>query len=228
MLLRHTALCARAQLSAKRLLTIRSYPAASNLALSRSLLPMRHSFYSKSDTTNSTENRSTTANAPGSLPAHYRFPISWTEYFEIRRKRILQERITTVPTTLVGLIGGIGFFGTRSIDVTANFMGMDPFLMYGLGAFACGIIGFLLGPVVASTTWRMSNRRLAGTIDEMDRELYRHIVKYRSDPSLSSVRNPVPDYYGEKIRSLRDYRRWLRRQLEHRRKGTFQLGEEVE
>jgi import inner membrane translocase subunit TIM23 len=62
----------------------------------------------------------------------------------------------------------------------------------------------------------------------MDRELYRHIVKYRSDPSLSSARNPLPDYYGEKIRSLRDYRRWLRRQLEHRRKSTFQLGEETE
>jgi import inner membrane translocase subunit TIM23 len=59
----------------------------------------------------------------------------------------------------------------------------------------------------------------------MDREFYRHIVRYRSDVSLNSIRNPVPDYYGEKIGSLHDYRRWLRRQREHRRKGTFQLGE---
>ncbi|KAI8057644.1 mitochondrial import protein Pam17-domain-containing protein [Syncephalis plumigaleata] len=209
----------------RRLLTIGSGSIGkSSSVYTRSLLPLCRNF--SSQTTNEVDQPK--QNTTNTLPSHYRFPISWTEYFEIRRKRILQERLATVPTTLLGLAGGVGFFGTRTIDVTNTFMGLDPFLLYGIGAFSCGIVGFLLGPVAASTIWRMSNRSLANTVDEMDRELYRHIVKYRSDPSLSSARNPLPDYYGEKIRSLRDYRRWLRRQLEHRRKSTFHLGEETE
>jgi hypothetical protein len=51
--------------------------------------------------------------------------------------------------------------------MTNTFMGLDPFLLYGIGAFSCGIVGFLLGPVVASTIWRMSNRSLANTVDEV-------------------------------------------------------------
>ncbi len=35
---------------------------------------------------------------------------------------------------------------------------------------------------------------------------------FRADPSSSSPQNPIPDYYGEKVASVRDYRRWLKDQ----------------
>jgi len=38
------------------------------------------------------------------------------------------------------------------------------------------------------------------------------IRKYRVDPTTSSMQNPVPDYYGEKITSVLGYRNWLRDQ----------------
>ncbi|KAI7864554.1 mitochondrial import protein Pam17-domain-containing protein, partial [Spinellus fusiger] len=46
-------------------------------------------------------------------------------------------------------------------------------------------------------------------------------TKNRADARLHSIRNPVPDYYGEKIQSVADYRSWLRKQREHYRKGVF-------
>ena len=63
-------------------------------------------------------------------------------------------------------------------------------------------------------------------MEEKDKVFYDHVVKNRSDASLNSIRNPVPDYYGEKVGSLREYRGWLRKQREHQRKAMFHIGEE--
>ena len=41
---------------------------------------------------------------------------------------------------------------------------------------------------------------------------YARIKQYRADPASSSPQNPLPDYYGEKIASVKDYRRWLKDQ----------------
>ncbi|EIE85208.1 hypothetical protein RO3G_09918 [Rhizopus delemar RA 99-880] len=46
-------------------------------------------------------------------------------------------------------------------------------------------------------------------------------AKNRADARLNSIRNPVPDYYGEKVQSVHGYRSWLRKQREHYRKGVF-------
>src|SRR6185312_17366820 len=61
---------------------------------------------------------------------------------------------------------------------------------------------------------------------QRDREFYQHIKQNRADPSLFSLRNPAPDYYGEKIKSVQEYRTWLRKQRECIRKGTFHIGED--
>ena len=47
---------------------------------------------------------------------------------------------------------------------------------------------------------------------QKERAFYARIKKYRVDPTSSSMANPVPDYYGEKIGSVADYRRWLKDQ----------------
>jgi mitochondrial import inner membrane translocase subunit TIM23 len=52
---------------------------------------------------------------------------------------------------------------------------------------------------------------------------YERIKKYRVDPSSSSYGNPVPDYYGEKIGSVADYRRWLKDQRAFNRKKSRSL-----
>lgn len=49
-------------------------------------------------------------------------------------------------------------------------------------------------------------------------EFLRHVQKNRPDPSKQTYANPVPDYYGEKIGSLKEYRRWLRDGIAYRKK----------
>jgi import inner membrane translocase subunit TIM23 len=47
---------------------------------------------------------------------------------------------------------------------------------------------------------------------QKETEFFHRIKKHRVDPTSSSLGNPVPDYYGEKIGSVTDYRRWLKDQ----------------
>ncbi|KAJ1974970.1 TIM23 complex component [Dimargaris xerosporica] len=150
--------------------------------------------------------------------------LSWDEFFKIRHRRRIGERLAAVPSTLLALgLGGV-YFLDQEIDPTVTIFGFDPMLMYGVGLAACGLGGFLVGPVLGSVIWKACNRQLAKSMEAKEAQLYHHITKHRSDPALHSIRNPIPDYYGEKIDSLMGYRKWLRKQREHRRKGTFHLG----
>lgn len=47
---------------------------------------------------------------------------------------------------------------------------------------------------------------------QKERDFFARIRKYRVDPTSSSMQNPVPDYYGEKITSVAGYRNWLKDQ----------------
>jgi import inner membrane translocase subunit TIM23 len=55
-------------------------------------------------------------------------------------------------------------------------------------------------------------------VAQKERAFYARIKKHRVDPTASSLSNPVPDYYGEKIGSVSDYRRWLKDQRAFRLK----------
>jgi mitochondrial import inner membrane translocase subunit TIM23 len=57
-------------------------------------------------------------------------------------------------------------------------------------------IGYLLGPIIGSSIWRMTHRRAMRLIEIKDREFHNHIVKNRVDPTAQSATNPVPDFYG--------------------------------
>ncbi len=133
---------------------------------------------------------------------------------------------------------------TYILNVTQN---VDPMVVYGVATLGCAGkkttlflkrvvdshvlaigIGYLLGPVVGSTCWRITHRSTMKLIEARDRQFHQHIVKNRVDPAAQSATNPVPDYYGasnnptttslgisegytsgEKIGSLHGYRQVL-------------------
>ncbi|CAG8489324.1 9963_t:CDS:2 [Diversispora eburnea] len=151
--------------------------------------------------------------------------LTWNDYFALRRRRRLSERIITIPTTIGGFGLSIGYVATREFDPTP-ILGQEPFLIYGIGTILCGFTGLLVGPIVGSSIWKLFHREEVKLMEQRDREFFEHVKKNRADPSLHTLRNPAPDYYGEKIKSVQDYRKWLRKQREIVRKGTFHLGEE--
>jgi len=82
-------------------------------------------------------------------------------------------------------------------------------------------LGYLIGPVVGTTLWRTLHRRTMHLIEAKDKEFHRRIVKNRVNPTGQSYNNPVPDFYGEKIGSLHQYRQWLRDQAKYKRKAQW-------
>ncbi|KAG9291004.1 hypothetical protein G9A89_012876 [Geosiphon pyriformis] len=151
--------------------------------------------------------------------------LSWNDYFALRLRRKRMERVITIPTTLLGFGISCSYVVTRELDPTP-ILGQDPMVIYGASVILCGFAGFLIGPVIGSSIWKLFHRKEVRLMEQRDREFYQHIKQNRADPSLNSIRNPAPDYYGEKIKSVAEYRTWLRKQREFLRKGTFHLGEE--
>ncbi|RUO96065.1 Pam17-domain-containing protein [Jimgerdemannia flammicorona] len=148
-------------------------------------------------------------------------PLDWNEYFRMRKLRRRFERGFQIPTALAGLGSGGAYFTQIEIDPTQTVLGFDPLFMYAIGTLGCGVAGLLAGPVVGNWVFRATHRKLVSQMDKRDKDFYTHIIKNRADARLNSIRNPVPDYYGEKINSVSEYRSWLRKQREHTRKGMF-------
>lgn len=147
--------------------------------------------------------------------------LPWSEYLAIRRNRRRWQLAATIPCAILGFASGIAYFGTRETDALKPIMGIDPFFFYGICTVACGGTGWLLGPSLGTAIWRTTHRRLVSLIDARDREFYSRIAKNRVDPSLQTPTQPVPDYYGEKIGSLHQYRQWLRDQVKYRKRTTL-------
>ncbi|KAE9985214.1 hypothetical protein EG328_007754 [Venturia inaequalis] len=139
--------------------------------------------------------------------------LTWNRFLTLRKTR---RRVSLVAS----VVGGLSFFATGIIVLTTNdfdqmgaqMIGLDPFITLGLGTFACGALGWLLGPFLGTALFNMYYKRLVPQMRVKEREFYARIKKFRVDPSVSSMQNPVPDYYGEKIGSVAGYRRWLKDQ----------------
>jgi len=151
--------------------------------------------------------------------------LTWPDYLAIRGQKRKWEMAATIPSIVLGFGAGAAYFGSRDIDATKPIFGFDPLYVYGFATMACGGLGYLIGPSIGSSFWRLTHRRTMSLIEVKDREFHKRIVKNRVDPTAQSATNPVPDYYGERIGSLRQYRQWLRDQAKYKRKARW-LAEE--
>ncbi|KAI0034038.1 mitochondrial import protein Pam17 [Vararia minispora EC-137] len=177
--------------------------------------------------------QSTKQSAMSGLP---RAALSWEKYLAIRKQKRKWEVTMTVPCVILGLVGGASYFGSLEVDPTKPIFvrlylvlmacltprqGVDPMIFFGGATLGTAGLGYLLGPIIGSQLWRTTHRRTLALIEAKDREFHAHIVKNRVDPTAQSATNPVPDFYGEKIGSLRDYRQWLRDQAKYKRKARW-------
>ncbi|KAJ3083597.1 TIM23 complex component, partial [Quaeritorhiza haematococci] len=58
-------------------------------------------------------------------------------------------------------------------------------------------------------------------LDARDAEFFDRIARNRPQDIRTNLQNPLPDYYGEKIKSVKDYREWLKKQREWKIKTGF-------
>ncbi|GJN88310.1 hypothetical protein Rhopal_001275-T1 [Rhodotorula paludigena] len=153
--------------------------------------------------------------------------LDWPSYLALRRSQRLYGLVASVPTTLIGFTAGAGYFATIESDPTNTIMGFEPVIIYGAATLGCVALGWLSGPTIGGALWRLTHRNVAKAMEAKDKDFFRHISRWRADPTRQSAANPSPDYYAEKVGSLRQYRTWLRDQATFRRKAQFGSGDEA-
>ena len=137
--------------------------------------------------------------------------LSWDEFLRLRRQRRFSGVVSSVPSSMLGVYGGLQYFGSGEIDPTQTILGFDPILMNAAFVLGCGVLGWIIGPTIGRGLWNAFHRRQARLISQvrplsvyqgqssnLQREVqfFKHIEKNRADPSFQSYSNPVPDYYG--------------------------------
>ncbi|TKA43130.1 hypothetical protein B0A54_06078 [Friedmanniomyces endolithicus] len=140
--------------------------------------------------------------------------LTWDRFFALRRRKRyinLAASLATASAT-VAIVGPI--LAQQDIDTWgAQISGIDPIFVLGISTMAVAGGGWLCGPTFGGAAFGVwaGRRGWARAIQE-EKSFYRRIQMFRADPSSSSPQNPIPDYYGEKVASVRDYRRWLKDQ----------------
>ncbi|KAI9782498.1 MAG: TIM23 complex component [Geoglossum umbratile] len=163
---------------------------------------------------------STTVASPPPPPAAPEQPLTWNTFLHLRRRRRYYNVGGSVLTSLSSTLLGVSFLSQQDIDaIGSQLYGLDPFMVLGLATVGFGVAGWLAGPVLGGLAFKIVNRGVGGRVmAEKEKEFFTRIRRHRVDPSSQSFSNPVPDYYGEKIGSVQQYRQWLKDQRAYNKK----------
>ncbi|KAJ1327712.1 TIM23-like protein [Microdochium nivale] len=140
--------------------------------------------------------------------------LDWNTFFTLRKTRRRFQVVSSILTTLVGGGGGAMLLVNQDLDWLLGKIPMDPFFSLGLITLSFAGLGWLAGPSLGNSIFYTlkSGGGVKTAMALKEAEFFARIRKNRVDPSSSSVANPVPDFYGEKISSVAGYRRWLKDQ----------------
>ncbi|KAH8891817.1 Pam17-domain-containing protein [Thozetella sp. PMI_491] len=160
------------------------------------------------------------AAASAALPPGAGAPLDWNTFFKLRKTRRWWQLGFSVATALVFGYGGTMFLLTGIAEPMVTQIPLDPIVTMGLMTFACAGLGWLVGPSLGSFGFYMLNSKFKAQMAVKESQFFARIKKNRVDPTASSMGNPVPDYYGEKIQSVAGYRQWLKDQRAFNKKRT--------
>jgi import inner membrane translocase subunit TIM23 len=150
--------------------------------------------------------------------------MNWNEYF-VKRRQLKRFQ--------VGLGLGLGFITLQTtsfyvltqqkFNPTKMILGMDPSIVYLLGIGCSGIGGYVLGSMASYPLFRLLNRQKMNLFDVKDSIFNQKIIKHR--PPLvkvsASENTRILDYFGERIHSVKDYKKWLKIQRQYKKTGKL-------
>lgn len=145
--------------------------------------------------------------------------FNWTDFFQLRKQERRINLGSSVVTAILATNGSWAYLSTLQIDPMQMIMGFDPLVVVSAALVASGAFGYLLGPIFGTSIFKMRQKTNLADYNQKTKEFLRHVIENRVDSSSQSFSNPVPDYYGEKIGSVREYRQWLRDCHAFRRKA---------
>lgn len=75
---------------------------------------------------NSTSSSTASDEVPPNYTSPRNLPMTWSEYLAMRKRRRQWSSITSVPTSIGGLLGGAMYFASKDVDPTQLIFGFDP------------------------------------------------------------------------------------------------------
>ncbi|KAF2832273.1 Pam17-domain-containing protein [Ophiobolus disseminans] len=160
-------------------------------------------------------NASTASSPPtAGVPPTQQPKLTWNDFFALRRTRRRIGQGCSVVGAVAVTYYGLTTMMTNGYDATlsAQLGGLDPFMLMGLSTFGMLAAGWLIGPIFGNKVFNVAYRGVLAEFTAKDSGFFNRIKRHRVDPTASSLANPPPDYYGEKIGSVAGYRRWLKDQ----------------
>ncbi|CEP64461.1 Pam17p LALA0_S11e04698g [Lachancea lanzarotensis] len=158
-------------------------------------------------------------NTNGQTETNSKDVFTWTDFFQLRKHERRINLGSSVVTALLTSNASWAYLSTMEIDPMQTIMGFDPLVVVSAGLLASGAFGYLLGPIFGTTIFKMRQKSNLADYNKKTKEFLKHVIENRVDSSSQSFSNPVPDYYGEKIGSVGEYRQWLRDCHAFRRKA---------
>lgn len=146
--------------------------------------------------------------------------MTWPQFFKLRKKERVFNTVSSVVSSIVFINGSWIYLSTLEIDPTQTIFGFDPLVAITVGMITCGGIGWLLGPVLGTALFKVSAGAQLPKYQQKQLDFLGKIQQNRVNPQSQSFSNPVPDYYGEKINSIQQYRQWLRDCHTYKRKAS--------
>ncbi|SGZ58330.1 CIC11C00000003582 [Sungouiella intermedia] len=145
--------------------------------------------------------------------------MNWVDFFKLRKQNKRINVFSSSLTAFAGAFATLTYLGNVEIDSEKPIMGIDPFMVLGGVVILGGVAGFAVGPFLGTEFFNLRNRNILAQFRAKDLLFLQRVKRYRVDPSSQSFSNPVPDYYGERIYSLENYKQWLRDCNAFRRKS---------
>lgn len=136
--------------------------------------------------------------------------LTWFDFFKLRKTERRINVGSSIFTALMGCNISWGYLSNMQIDPTQMIFGFDPIVVISGALIASGALGYLFGPLIGSQIFKVSHSKHLVDYNDKNKDFLQHIIQNRVDASSQSFSNPVPDYYGEKIGSIKEYRQWLR------------------
>jgi len=166
---------------------------------------------------------------PSSEGVPRKFNLSFEDYIKLKSKLKMQQR----------LIGGFPFagIGIGLSSITMIYMcpdmfdgtpenvqlilGMDPLVFSGICGVASAGVGYGFGAGVYKLIWQKLSSK-ADDLDKRDLDFLLRLNKHRfgADSKFED------DYYGETIKTLSDYRQWIRKN--RRKKKDYDMANKKE
>jgi import inner membrane translocase subunit TIM23 len=85
--------------------------------------------------------------------------LDWNTFFKLRKTRRRLQLGTSVATAVASMGGGAQALALSDMDAIVEQIPLDPFTSLGLITFACGGIGWLMGPIVGTGIFNMMNKK---------------------------------------------------------------------